>query len=98
MARRQWLWYLFQIAVVMGVVWLVTVTGERPDLVQFSVILGVVAAAIITAITMRLWPGRGAAEQVDHVPSDAFRALRPPGYSRDRPKLIDGSRAGEDRR
>lgn len=95
---RQWPWYVLQIAIVMGVVWWVTITMERPDLVQFSVILGVVAATVVTAITIRLRFGRGAIKKVDDVDGGAFRLLRPNRHPRDGTKLVDGSRVREDRR
>ena len=92
------MWYLFQVGIVMGVVWWVTITMERPDLVQFSVILGVIAATVITAITIRLRFGRGATNKVDDVDGGAFRLLRSDRHPRDSAKLVDGSGVSEDSR
>lgn len=95
--NRQILWGAFQVAIVMGVAVLINSNVEHPNM-QGAIIIGVCAAALITGVTMRLWPGRGATKQVDDVDGGAFRLLRSDRHSRDSTKLVSGRRTGEDRR
>lgn len=92
------MWYLFQIGIVAATMFWVYSTDSRPQMAAGSLILGVCLAAIVTGITMRLWPGRGATNKVDEVDGGAFRLLRSDRHPRDSAKLVDGSGVSEDSR
>lgn len=95
--NRQILWGAFQIAIVMGVATLINTNVDHPNL-QGAVIIGICAAALVTGITMRLWPGSRTTKQVDDVDGGAFRLLRSNRHTRDSAKLVSRAGTGEDRR
>lgn len=87
---RQWHWRTMQIVVLLGVVYLTTVTGERPDLVQGAVVAGICAAAILTALLARLLDrlgrgGSGASHQ-RQTNSSLSRLAGPRRHLGDRPQ------------
>lgn len=94
MNRRQWPWYLLQSAIILGMVYLVTVVDERPDLAAASVILGVVASAIVMAILFRLsdWRARRGIRQVDESHSDSGSLPRTGRHPGDGAKLVGRTR------
>lgn len=94
MNARQWPWYFIQIAIVMGTVWIVTVTGGRQDLATFAVILGVCLASLFAGISFRIsdWRVRRAARQVHQPQSDSLSLPRTGRHFGDSAKLIGSSR------